>query len=91
MYKIKQIEKTCDACPAQWEAELEDGKFAYFRYRWGTFRFGIGNDISKAVSGELDTQSYNIGEELDGCMTNKMLKDTLSDKFEFPEDFCENE
>ena len=85
MLKIKRIVNTCTACPSQWDAELEDGTFAYFRYRYGTLRCGIGNSEWDAVEGKLGSYVLKIGEELDGCMTYEQLISHFRDTFEFPE------
>lgn len=32
---VVTLEKTCTACPAQWEGKLKDGRALYARYRAG--------------------------------------------------------
>ena len=49
MIKITQLQKTCCACPAQWEGRLSDGRYIYIRYRWSDFSVGIGATDDDAV------------------------------------------
>lgn len=32
---LTHLVQTCDACPSQWDAETDDGRPVYIRYRWG--------------------------------------------------------
>jgi hypothetical protein len=34
--KVATLEKTCEACPSQWEGVGANGEDIYIRYRWGT-------------------------------------------------------
>ena len=47
--KLRTLEKTCEACPAQWEGQLEDGRYVYVRYRWGVLRVGMGDTKDQAI------------------------------------------
>ena len=38
---VETIEQTSDACPAQWEGKLTDGRTFYIRYRWGYLTFRV--------------------------------------------------
>jgi hypothetical protein len=33
--KIVSLCQTCKSHPAQWSAQVEDGRWLYIRYRWG--------------------------------------------------------
>lgn len=33
--KIVKAEQTCGACPSQWDAWTDEGRYVYLRYRWG--------------------------------------------------------
>jgi len=74
--KIIKLIKTCDACPAQWEGKLEDGRMLYFRYRYGHLSVRISpevtDDIMDAVDGEEIFGTF-IGDELDGSMSEEEL------------------
>jgi hypothetical protein len=55
MIKIKEITKTCGACPAQWEGTTIENEPVYIRYRWGYLSIRIGpknGDIQDAVEGK---------------------------------------
>ena len=63
---LQSIEKTCTACPAQWEGELSDGTRFYVRYRFGVLRVGFGATPDDAVA---DTRfEWELGDALDGWM-----------------------
>jgi len=77
--RIKKLEKTCEACPAQWEGTLEDGRTIYIRYRWSTLEVRVSktktNDIMEAVRGVTIFSEHIGGEEaLDGSLELKQLK-----------------
>jgi len=74
MIHIKRIVKTCDACPAQWDAETEDGRYVYIRYRYGF--------LSVSVDGERIV-GKEVGDPLDGVMNFDELKVNLADEFSF--------
>lgn len=93
--KVVALEKTCFACPAQWEGTLEDGRTIYARYRGGALSVGIGDDIDGAIdSGQSDQALYAdyVGDALDGFMDFEELKIHLYGLLEFPADLVvENE
>jgi len=84
-YKIKKLERTCFACPSQWEGELEDGRMIYIRYRWGCLEVSISKntikDVSDAVEGRPIYQKY-IGGDYDGVMDNEEMLSILKDVIE---------
>lgn len=41
--KIASIERTCYACPSQWEGKTECGKEIYVRYRHGDLSVDLDN------------------------------------------------
>ena len=87
---IKSIERTCIACPSQWEAETDDGRVVYIRYRFGKLTVGIGATLSDAVGagwshpkrGEL-LLVHNDGSELGGDMDFDEMRDLTSDVLDF--------
>ncbi|MBK8198121.1 MAG: hypothetical protein IPK75_07095 [Acidobacteria bacterium] len=63
---LHRLEKTCTACPAQWEGELSDGTCFYVRYRFGVLRVGFGATPDAAVD---DARfEWELGDGLDGWM-----------------------
>ena len=44
MYTVKNLQKTCGACPAQWEGVTVKGQEFYARFRFGYFRADIDNE-----------------------------------------------
>ena len=70
--KIKQIERTCFACPSQWVGKLEDNRVVCIRYRWGVLKVGIGDDIEEAIKTTVYELDY--GDMHDGVMNlNEVL------------------
>lgn len=70
--RIMKIVRTCCACPSQWDAETDDGRHVYMRFRWGSFGHGIGATRDEAV----DDCDYTDGlaDEYDGFLADdKML------------------
>jgi hypothetical protein len=66
MIKIVKAVSTCGACPSQWDAWTDDGKYVYIRYRWGHL------SISYEVLGEPILEK-NIGDEYGGVMSFEEL------------------
>lgn len=73
---IKSITQTCDACPSQWEGELDDGRFFYVRYRWGNLQLGIGKDDSEAV--RVSETIAALGDSLDGYLDEQIMLDYVT-------------
>ena len=71
--KIVNAVQTCLACPSQWDAETDDGKSVYIRYRWGTLwvrvqteKLAVENDTVTDWPVVLQKQ---IGDSYDGLIT----------------------
>jgi hypothetical protein len=79
--KITKLCQTCPACPSQWEADLEDGQFAYIRYRWGVLSWGIGGTIDAAVYDSRDHAEIR-GDGLDGEMSTEVMLEHLRNEFD---------
>lgn len=63
---LQSLEKTCKACPAQWEGELSDGTFVYIRYRYGVLSIGFGETPDTATQDRRF--EWELGDGLDGWM-----------------------
>lgn len=63
---LQSLEKTCTACPAQWEGELSDGTFVYIRYRYGVLSIGFGQTPDEAAGDRRF--EWELGDGLDGWM-----------------------
>lgn len=69
--KLRLLDKTCDACPAQWEGETEDGRDIYIRYRWGY----LSVTLNPWTEDSEEIFVRQIGGEYDGSMgTKEMLE-----------------
>jgi len=51
---------------------LDDGRFAYLRYRWGCFGYGIGATEDEAV--ENCTYVDDPGDQFDGFLTDERMR-----------------
>lgn len=81
--KLKRLERTCIACPSQWEGETEDGREVYVRYRHGRLSVEVGDpEIGwlhrdrhpGSRPGDHTVLSLDHGDDLDGLMlTGEML------------------
>ncbi len=59
------LAQTCDACPAQWEGRLTDGRALYVRYRHGWLQAEVEDECVLSVA---------VGDRFHGCMeTDEML------------------
>lgn len=74
MITITKLEKTCAACPSQWEGETLEGDYIYIRYRWGYLSVTLD---SEEVFGE------EIGEDMDGIMDFYELEEATKEKITF--------
>lgn len=78
--KLKELYRTCYACPSQWEGITEDGSSIYVRYRFGVLNVDI------EINHEWETIFYeNVGESYCGVMSFSGLKENTKDYFMWPE------
>ena len=79
--KIVKLTRTCIACPSQWDAELDDGKPVYIRFRWNWCSVRVGEvDECSAVSGE-EVLGFEWGDfPMCGDMTNEQLIEELTNR-----------
>jgi hypothetical protein len=85
---VVALEKTCFACPAQWEGELEDGRALYARYRGGGLSVGVGAGVEEAVHNSMSEEGFyfdHVGDGFDGYMDLEELRVHLSGLLDFPE------
>lgn len=70
---VDSYEQTCFACPTQYQGQLRDGAWFYFRYRYGTasLSFDGGHGVS------LDR-----GDEFDGVMGETEFKAVFVELYE---------
>jgi len=67
--RLKELSKTCDACPAQWEGRTVDNQFVYVRFRWGWLQIGFGKTIEDAINSSKAIWSSD--DAYDGVMNTK--------------------
>lgn len=70
-------EKTCSACPTQWEGKLNDGRSFYFRYRWGGARLSVAETVDDAVGGRGVNAHAAIGSGLDGVLNDDEYREVF--------------
>lgn len=91
--KVISVERTCRACPSQWEGVTDDRRLIYVRYRYGVLRIAISDpgatDIHAAVNGE-ELFCLEWGDPFGGDMSYSELIALTADHVEWPEsDDCE--
>jgi hypothetical protein len=74
MIKLDWLNRTCYACPSQWEGETSEGLRFYARYRWGWLSVQVGKET---ILGKA------LGDNLDGLMEERELKFQLRDLVDF--------
>lgn len=90
--KLESFTRTCNVCPSQWNATLEDGRPAYIRYRNALFTVEVAPIGVNPISDGTLVAEMNVrtdGSYGDGFMTDEdMLK--LVDSIPLPEPKEEN-
>lgn len=83
-YVIASMERTCYACPSQYEGKLVDGRVFYMRYRWGMLSARVAARDEDLFTSE-DTVVYceRIGGEFQGLLDEDELTEKLSHLFDF--------
>lgn len=88
MIKVVTVNRTCLACPSQWEGSTDEGEFVYARYRGGHMRVDVApTDLEWSQQGHTNFTVYSedFGEWLDGYITFEELKEHTKDVLEWPE------
>lgn len=77
---VVELNRTCHACPSQWEGQTEDGKHVYIRYRWGFLSAQVGTENIYGAS---------HGDSLHGEMSNEDMMKALSSVLRFADGLLE--
>lgn len=78
--QVIEIERTCGACPSQWEGRLDDDRHIYVHYRGGTFTIGTGRTIDDAVDMSIDRPVVRtIDADGGGWMTDEEMQKAVTD------------
>jgi hypothetical protein len=88
MIVVTQLTRTCDACPAQWEGLVSDGRHVYVRYRWGYLSVRVSEDVNPtdrfaAVDGP-EVFGAELGDEFHGYLSFEELKRATAGEIEWP-------
>lgn len=70
-----------ERCPAQYEGRLIDGRWFYFRYRWGWAYVGVGATLDEAIDCDSHERTYGLaydGEWPDEATRNAAFTELLS-------------
>lgn len=73
--QILASKQTCYGCPEQYEGKLTDGRWFYFRYRWGYASLAVGDDHD-AVMGRQDV-GMGVGDGLQGIFDSPEQRDRV--------------
>lgn len=83
-YVIASLERTCYACPSQYEGKLVDGRVFYMRYRWGILSVRVAaRDEDLFTSEDIIVYCETIGGEFEGVLNEDELIEKLSHLFDF--------
>ena len=81
---LTQLERTCCACPSQWEGLTDDGNYVYIRYRGGRLRADVAKTRFQWAKGvKIQLFGQVVGEPLDGYMTDEEMKVALRGVLDF--------
>lgn len=78
--KLVELERTCCACPSQWEGRTENNKPVYVRYRWGYLSVRVGqkgDDIESAVCGK-EVFGEQLGDGFNGSLPEGQMLSAAS-------------
>ena len=81
--KVKKYEKTCNACPAQWDIYLEDGRYIYVRYRWGTLSLTLSDSPENVFDNGEVIFCESLEGPFDGYMSDEELQEITKDILEW--------
>ena len=90
MIKISKIIYSGGACPYQLEANTDDGKWLYIRYRNGMLRYVLAETSTEWLKNKKDTWydfNHKIGDDFDGYADHDKIYPHLKDHIQFPEEF----
>lgn len=77
MKTITKLNKTCNICPTQWDAEDSEGQTYYIRYRYGNLTVHKDGPLGDTIL----EKSY--GHVLDGIITFSKLRELTKDVLTF--------
>ncbi len=72
-------ECTCESCPEQYEGLLVDGRWFYFRYRFGRAELGLGDTLDAAVWDSIGRRSVRVGDKYDGRFIDEAQRNRIFD------------
>lgn len=87
---IIQIDRTCTACPSQWDAWTDSDEYVYIRYRSGRFRIDIMDNEESFMdydSGRCVTlYTEEFGDPLDGYIDDETMVEHAKGTLTFSDD-----
>lgn len=84
MINVIWVQKTCEACPAQWEGLTDDDREVYVRYRWGWLSVLVGNPTIDFSKCEQEVFAKKLGDEYDGCLDYDELRAATVGSIKWP-------
>jgi hypothetical protein len=75
--RIRNLIQTGTACPSQWDAESEDGRPVYIRYRWGTLTAEFWDMTNPPFNERGVFYAEPQGDPYDGVMTTEEMIDKI--------------
>lgn len=71
-------ELTCPSVPVQIQGELTDGRWFYFRCRFGVAELGFGHDLESAVMDTFGRKGIQVGGPWHGWLTVAQINDLFA-------------
>jgi len=80
MIEVRDLVKTCEACPAQWEFRTNGDRPVYVRYRSGYLSICIGPPGAHASEAVMGTEvlGATLGHGYDGCLEWETVEAALA-------------
>ena len=66
--KLVKVVETCFACPSQWDAWTDEGKYLYMRFRSGHGTVRMYDDYSDSLAGGLMIAEFRHGHDMAGSI-----------------------
>ena len=72
---VAECEHTCESVPDQYQGRLRDGRWFYFRFRFGAAGLGVGATLDDAVLRSFDNMVPMEGDRYRGCFDDDQERD----------------
>lgn len=74
------VRRTCTACPTQYQGQMADGRWFYFRYRGGIADLGLGDTFDQAAEETFprgQVPAISLGDRWDGYLSEEEFREVF--------------